>query len=439
MPSPRTRLAALLALQLGFAATAHAAPATAGAAKKKVDPSMSPQVLRHRVQVQFVRTADTDGASPSTLTKAGALAAIAEANEIWQRNGGIIEFVLDPRTKFGEVVKDTLLNRRCIVKAGETAASIAANTNADLDGDGKPATDADKNLLCSTYASGIRRTAFGAERGDRIVVLSGGGNQKVKFVDGHWNLVKAGGGGANPKGTYITIGHSAHDNLLAHELGHYFHVSHTFESQPTTIADARALIEKYAAANPTHDPADAFNGDMRSNYPVHDTPPDPSIALFVAVHGTQCDPAKGTIDIPRVNIGGSSRTIRLAPDRRVITGYYKGCDFDFYLTAQQLVNVRTALLEGNRRDLVDADATCYASESTPPRVSTPEQLSALIRKLVRCRRLVDAGWGWEQLDQIYPPGDGAQPGDTTKDGIRVVTKREAPHIAAMFATPEHEE
>jgi hypothetical protein len=101
--------------------------------------------------------------------------------------------------------------------------------------------------------------------------------------------------------------------MLAHEIGHYFGLTHTFGSIYASDAEAAAALDLAG------DAADAFDGDG-----LADTPPDP----YVTLH--QCD------ETPFVVLGGKA----LLLPRSNVMSYYDGAN---ELSPQQVERVREVL------------------------------------------------------------------------------------------------
>ena len=366
---------------------------------------------RYHVNVQFVRTADDDGSQASSLSKSGAEAALAKLNEVWARNGGDVRFHLHPASNFDSLIHSTLLNQDCTFKRGWSAAKVEQQTKPDLD----------PETMCGKERHKIARNAYGLARGNRVVVFSRGGREYLKFdaEAGHWIVKKATGGASSYAAYYIRMPPSfSGSTLLAHEMGHYMHAAHPFGHQPKTIDDARALMEGWVKDHPGSDPAEIFDRDTRVTFSVHDTPPDPSSGLFKTVHGNACDPAKATVTIPDVAVGRTKKNVVLAPDRRNIMSYFKGCDFDHYLSTGQWERVHEALETGNRKELVTPRAaTCYEAGFTPgPPIDTPAKLAELLRKIVACTILQKEPMPWELVERdIY-----VNPADKRTRGVRVI-------------------
>ena len=361
---------------------------------------------KYVISVQFVRTADDDGSNPSTLTKAQAQAAVENASETYMNAGGDVRFVLHPDSNFDSVIKNTTLNRDCPLQPGQTKASIEANTNPDLDGDGEPATKADRQILCDYDSTFLARSAYALERADRIVVFPRGHRERVYWSDskGHWEIRNGPGGSASPDGFYVNMPSGKPPvHLLAHELGHYFHVWHTFGSEPKSVAQAATSITSWAAANPGAHPRETFNGDTRTDtYRVYDTPADPGEKLFLAVHGTKCgtSSAQATVKVP-AKVNGKVQQVTLTPDRTNVMSYFHCKKMKNRLSEDQWEHIHAALESGNRQGLVDKStkkSTCYASDGDSVKGSvTKENMLALIRKLSQCLKLQKQELPWETV------------------------------------------
>jgi hypothetical protein len=389
---------------------------------------------RYTLQVQFVRTADDDGGRPSTLTQSKAIAAIDAANVVFRRNGGDVAFAMHPDSNFADLVKSTTLNRDCLLAQGQTAATITANTDHSID----------PNTLCDGHAPHDARTAYGLERGDRIVVFSRGGNESVAWhSDGHWYLDEASGGQSGGTQAFVrmpaTFGGST---LLAHELGHYLHNPHTFDDALSigTVSDAREAMEAWVADHPGDHPSKVFDGDSRSGYPVNDTPPDPRGGLLAAVHAEdedgdgdtdefdKCAPDVGSVTIA-IRVNGKTKRITLTPDRSNVMSYFKGCPLPQHFSDDQYANIHAALA-GNRRDLVaQGSGGCYGTSSGGGVIAT-------LRKIAACKLLVRRPMpGEDVMGEIYSqPGD-LKPGFTKIGTLGVHRDRERALVKALRAAP----
>ncbi len=403
-------------------ASVHAAPrvTTAPKVSKGQPPTASTSAAhkamvkapRYHIAVQFVRTANDDGSESSTLTKTQAEASLKTLNEVWARNGGDIRFHLHPASNFDGVIESTLLNQDCSWEPGWDAAKVAQQTNPDLD----------PETMCAKEEHSTARNAYGLARANRVIVFSRGGSEYLKFDTdvGHWIVANATGGASSYASYFIRMPKSfSGSNLLAHEMGHYMHAAHTFGSTVGTVADARAKIETWAAANPGKNPIDVFDADSRVEWAVHDTPADPGTGIFKTVHGDHCDPAKGTVTVPNVTIAGKKKTLVLAPDRANIMSYFKGCSFDHHLSKGQWAQIHAALQTGNRKELVTARrSSCYDAGWQPgPPVDTQAKLIAQLRKIANCIKLQKEPLPWET---VMDHGIYVNPATDMRQGVRKI-------------------
>lgn len=423
----RNALALLVALAATTSAHASVGPATpqvdhvptAGSTVSQTKhPTAKIPPARYTLKIQFVRTADDDGARPSVLTRDGAEAWVAEANRVFRRNGGDVEFVIHSASNFDDLVRSTALNRDCILAPGQTASTIAANTDPDID----------RDTLCDSTTPGNARTAYGLERGDRIVVFSRGGNEALDWVNGHWILDTVGGGQSWGTQSYVRMpGQYGSSTLLAHELGHYLHNPHTFNDnlEVVTVEQAKAEMEAWVAEHPGEHPSRVFDGDaLRDDFDVNDTPADPRGSVLVDAYNEahprgpkkdKCHADVGSVTIA-VRVGGQTRQVTLTPDRSNIMSYFKGCPFPHKFSKAQYANIHNALAT-NRKDLVEDSGGCYSSGSGGAIVTSEDGLRAVARKIAACMMLVKRPMPWEEvMGTIY-----SQPGDL-KAGFTKVGK-----------------
>lgn len=387
---------------------------------------------RYRIAVQFVRTADDDGAAPSTLTKIKAQAALKKLNEVWARNGGDIRFHLHSDSNFNDVINSTLLNQDCTYTKGWDANKVVQQTDPSLD----PAS------MCSKTEHNIARSAYGLARANRVVVFSRGGNEYVKYDKGkgHWKIALSSGGASSSNSYHIRMPRSfAGSTLLAHEMGHYMHAAHTFKSKPSDVQQARSKIEAWAASHPDADPMAVFDGDSRGSWPVYDTPPDAGTGIFKNTHGKICDVGKSTVVIPDVMIKGKKRSFVLAPDRANVMSYFKGCPFPHHLSTGQWIQIHAALKTGNRKALVAPDpGNCYDAARQPgPPIDTQAKLIDLMRNIAKCVILQKEPMPWETTARdIYVNPVGRLPRTMRKiDGVGVNVGAERRLVKEIVATP----
>jgi hypothetical protein len=348
-----------------------------------------PASAQYTISVLFIRTADDNGANAGGLTEATAKAAIAGANTVYARNGGDVQFVMDPANNFSAVVNNTTLNHDCKLPPGASAATIAKQTTQV----------ADPDTLCDTGPAVEIRNAMALACPGKLVVFSRGGSEYVKWNPDlkHYELLKASGGHSGGSIYYVAFGSQFSGNDLAHEMGHYFHLPHTFGVAPKTVIEAQQAIKSYVDQG--HAEADGlrvFEGDGFT-----DTPPDAAGSVFVDKYGANanCDANHPTVPLT-VKFAKQSHTYTLAPDRNDVMSYFKHCPgFDQHFTKQQYAVIHDALDKGNRTPLIslplatgngcssrDPLVNCALQAPKPPQ-DPKAQLAASARYLQNCYKL----------------------------------------------------
>jgi hypothetical protein len=150
-------------------------------------------------------------------------------------------------------------------------------------------------------------------------------------------------------------------NFLAHELGHYFHLDHTF--YPGGISDGASAIQKYVediakAQNngqlPKEIPQEvidrgleALDGDRST---VSDTPAELQWGMFK----NNCDPNESAAKVPVTFGTEQAHDYPLQPDRDNVMNYIeKNCrGTPAHFSNQQLARMRNAIESGNRNHLI---------------------------------------------------------------------------------------
>lgn len=208
------------------------------------------------VPIHAVRVMDDDGKRIAKITSAQIQAWVAEANRIYAWSG--IQFTFDP--KDFTLLSSTLLNNISGVEDSNWFEEIAY-------GDQIAAQTPDKLVLFFRWGPGEDPT--------------GGAFSSVDY-----NFVAMSGFDTGVCG-YQNIG------MLAHEIGHYLGLPHTFPAVYANPAEAEAALKKGGNSARVFD-ADGFS----------DTLPDP----FIALEEYQCQPVEGVtlngrfFRVPRDNI-----------------------------------------------------------------------------------------------------------------------------------------
>ncbi|HEX7589254.1 MAG TPA: hypothetical protein VF478_13140 [Anaerolineae bacterium] len=209
-------------------------------------------------RIQAIQIGDDDGGRAARITPQQFKRWVDKANEVFARAS--IRLLYDPGLDF-TAFKRTLIN--------------------DMTGNG------DTNWVREVEAGNLVAAAY---PGKLLVLFTHGPGQQATgggFSSSSYNFVQMPGFDDTSVCGYQNIG------ALAHELGHYFGLSHTFTRQFSGQASAEAYLTAYA-----NDPK-IVEGDG-----LTDTPPDP----FINTPQFQCNPKDSitlngrVFPLPRLNI-----------------------------------------------------------------------------------------------------------------------------------------
>ncbi|HEU4334617.1 MAG TPA: RICIN domain-containing protein, partial [Candidatus Eisenbacteria bacterium] len=209
----------------------------ASAAADSTAAAASPDTCWLTLQIHAVRVTDTcNGARPAPINPGQVARWVAKANEVYAAARIRFEFDASPNTRDWDVLADTDVN------------------NLDAERPGDPAWERGKavgNDLASRFP---RKVTILFRHGPGPAPVGGG------FSSTTYHFV------AMPGFDVTTVcGAAQNEYLLAHEMGHYFGLEHTFREFKTRGAAAEALKR---AGNK----ASAFDGDR-----LAETPPEPFI------------------------------------------------------------------------------------------------------------------------------------------------------------------
>ncbi len=147
---------------------------------------------------------------------------------------------------------------------------------------------------------------------------------------------------------------STNSQILAHELGHFFHLPHTFGEWPKNKAEAEKSIKRYVdiEGNRPEDGAFVFDGDRGF---INDTPPDPGTDVWKDAYsakygdpGFLCSSEDSlTLDVELDALDGQSRPYTLTPPRANLMSYFDRRCPQFssksHLSADQVKRIRRSL------------------------------------------------------------------------------------------------
>lgn len=249
---------------------------------------------------------------------------------------GNIEFLFDPAKDF-EIILDTKLDQDADLLDHASLENLEDEEPVLIRGDHHRARRelAQRRLGKLVLYFSIGTQVIWDDRGGRWV-----------FAD-HRSYAESGG----HKGYVAMCNAVPHPNDLAHEIGHYLHLPHTFGARPENVTDAAAIIKARVEGGwPTvEDGAKVFDGDADW---VTDTPPDPGEKLFANLFGDVCG-ANATVSVP-VNFDTlPDKTYEITPDRGNLMSYFHRCGgMTHGFSEGQHVRMRASLSSGNHRELI---------------------------------------------------------------------------------------
>ena len=275
--------------------------------------------------------ASADGVSYPTVSAADLRAAAKIATKAYEKAN--IEFLFDPDTDISKVVGEDYADDFTLVPVSDIS-----NPNVDPN----TSTAARRDELAQRYPG-------------KLVVFFARG-YKWNWIENNkrWELGFPSAGWSNAKNSFVKMSTILPpDHGLAHEMGHYFHLAHTFWKTPATLEDVKTEIKSPFVPG---DPLSFFDGDRyfdpttTGSDLIFDTLPDPTASLFRLLELDPCNPAHTTATIL---IDGVQ--YNFMPDRENLMSYWWiDCpNFNCRLSGEQVDAVINALENENRHHLIE--------------------------------------------------------------------------------------
>lgn len=289
--------------------------------------------LKYLIRVQAIALADDDGSHGTNITAGDINTRFALVNTLFAPAN--IEFIFNEQHDFLKL-NSTLHNR-----------SFTVLELPNVDGD---KWDHDPEIDTKTHDQA--RNELAKQFSDRLVIFIHYREGILKADDEDlWSRVEDSGGSSGATDFYLEMSEGVEGSSLAHELGHYLQLPHTFETDlATTVSQAATAIRKYVEndGHAKEDGLDALDSDRKV---LLDTPADVGSGIWKSVGLNKCGPV-GRILIPVTFTDGSKKDYTLAPDRRNLMSYFKGCPGDKIFSPQQIRRMRDALELRLRHNLI---------------------------------------------------------------------------------------
>jgi hypothetical protein len=287
------------------------------------------------VRIQVVLTANDDGSLPATVSTAALQRTIEEARVTLRLAN--IELTFDPASDITRI-NSTLLNLDCDPPP--------PGTNFNNPEDKHPAPG------CNQVHDDERDRVAREWPGKLVVYFSSGDSYWFNRSTSMWQYGPRGSHWSNGFNEFVAMaGFDPPGDVLAHEIGHYLHLTHTMYKTPKTVAEAAADIRDYVESRglPKSSGLGVFDNDGLS-----DTPPDPGDELFRSVGFSPCNIDEGELAIEVPFSDGSRDVYVLVPDRENIMSYWdKRCRHGTpTMSPMQVSLVRDAIESQNRFHLI---------------------------------------------------------------------------------------
>ncbi|WP_437653343.1 hypothetical protein [Sorangium sp. So ce1182] len=282
------------------------------------------------IRVHAILASYDNGTLAPSVTPAQIRDALQQASQVFALAS--IQFAFDPETDVSRM-NSTLLARECTLTPG---AVVPSTTEPQCD---YQSHNDERNRVAQSYPG-------------KLVIYFSASERTMQQPDGTWIYGPKNFNWSNHVDSFVTMTRINPGLGLAHEIGHYLHLDHTFWHTYPNLEEARAGIRNHVELN-SLSPASAYNlfdGDGLAS-----TPRDPGPELFSAAGLDPCNAAQGTLNLLVTFSNRSSYTYSFAPDRENIMNYWdKTCRGNpARISSDQANSVRNAIDVANRKHLTD--------------------------------------------------------------------------------------
>jgi hypothetical protein len=311
---------------------------------RAVVPTLPSRQPRYTIRVRAVLCSDSTGKNAANISDAALTQLVANLSNVYYTAG--LTF-----THTKTVVADTTLNQDYTLPSG-----------ADMTATAKPITDEQATASFKEHNAARSNWARRNHTGELVVFFRYGTSVSWNDTAKTWELGPATHAFSGGEHEFVAMNQGTELLLMAHEMGHYFHLPHTHSEAARLNKEEQALYP-----DPDNDPADhegrrklvrekaieairkyvddkghpaelglnVFDGDKLS-----DTAPDPSGQIFHYEFKDSCTPKSITLD---VLLKTGVRPYTLDPDRDLIMSYFFRCPGGKRFSEQQIDRIRQSL------------------------------------------------------------------------------------------------
>ena len=365
---------------------------------RAVAPSITSREPHYDIHVKAVLCADSDGSNAASISESAIATLFKGLSSVYVHVG--LTFV--PSTM---VLQDTMLNQDFTLPPG-----------VDLTSPTEPISESQKQASFDEHNEARSAWARKHHRGKLVIFFRSGTSVGWDEKTKRWIVGPATFAFSGPEHEFVAMNQGTELLLLAHELGHYFHLSHT-HSGHTSLTAAEANQYPNPETDPAHREgrrqllrakvADRIRGyvDDQGNAPelglnaldadgLADTAPDPGPQIFHYEYGSGCAPQSITLD---VSLQSGARAYTLDPGRDIIMSYFFRCQGSKRFSEQQIDRIRASLEKLSfSGDVLSRHHLIAMKIPRPPilvRVRRPWEPKAIVSGLTESARSLIKGGG----------------------------------------------